>query len=88
MIAFTFIANDPLKIRYIKVMLFLLDIVLYFLASGLFFSEEYIGELYDLNPDDDGFFDYIPRSFDKFLYTTIVITAISYIIDCLFVDKK
>ena len=88
MIAFTFIATDPLKIRFIKIMLFLLNIVLYFVVTGLFFSEEYIGELYDIDPDDEGFFDYIPRSIDKFIYTTIVSVVIGYIIDCFFVDEK
>ena len=88
MIAFTFIATDPLKIRIIKVMLFILNIVLYFVVTGLFFSEEYIGELYDIDPDDEGFFDYIPRSIDKFIYTTIVSVVIGYIIDCFFVDEQ
>ena len=88
MIAFTFIATDPLKIRVIKIMLFLLNIVLYFVVVGLFYSEEYIGELYDINEEDDGFFDYITRSIDKFIYTTVVSVVISYIIDCFFVDEK
>ena len=47
MIAFTFIANNPLKIRIIKIMEFILNIVLYFVIVGFFYSEEYIGELYD-----------------------------------------
>ena len=88
MIAFTFLATDPLKIRVIKIMLFLLNIVLYFVVIGLFYSEEYIGELYNISEEDDGFFDYLTRSIDKFIYTTIVSVVISYIIDCFFVDEK
>ena len=88
MIAFTFIANDPIKIRVIKIMLFLLNIILYFVVIGLFYSEEYIGELYEINEEDDGFFDYITRSIDKFIYTTMVSVVISYIIDCFFIDEK
>ena len=42
MIAFTFIASDPLKIRIIKIILFILNVVLYFVVIGLFYSEEYI----------------------------------------------
>ena len=87
MIAFTFIATDPLKIRIIKIMLFILNIVLYFVVIGLFFSEEYISELYNLE-GEEGFFDYIPRSIDKFIYTTMVSIIIGYIIDCFFVDEK
>ena len=53
MIAFTFIATDPLKIRIIKIILFILNIILYFVVTGLFFSEEYIGQLYSINVEDD-----------------------------------
>ena len=88
MIAFTFIATDPIKIRVIKIMLFLLNIVLYFVVVGLFYSEEYIGQLYDIKKEDDGFFDYITRSIDKFICMTMVSVIISYIIDCFFVDEK
>ena len=88
MIAYTFIATDPLKIRIIKIMLFILNIVLYFVVIGLFFSEDYISELYDIDKDDEGFFDYIFRSIDKFIYTTMVSIIISYIVDCFFLDEK
>ena len=88
MIAFTFIATDPLKIRIIKIILFILNVVLYFVVTGLFFSEDYIGELYSINVEDDGFFDYIPRSIDKFVYTTMVSVVIGYFIDCFFIDEK
>ena len=88
MIAFTFIATDPLKIRIIKIILFILNIMLYFVVTGLFFSEDYIGELYSINVEDDGFFDYIPRSIDKFVYTTMVSVVIGYFIDCFFVEEK
>ena len=87
MIAFTFIASDPLKVRIIKIILFLLNIVLYFVVIGLFFSEEYISELYNLE-GEEGFFDYITRSIDKFIYTTVVSIVIGYIVDCFFVDEK
>ena len=88
MIAFTFIASDPLKIRIIKIILFILNIVLYFVVTGLFFSEDYIAELYSIDEEDEGFFDYIPRNIDKFIYTTMVSIIISYIVDCFFLDEK
>ena len=87
MIAFTFIATDPIKIRIIKIMLFILNIVLYFVVIGLFYSEEYISQLYNLDKKDN-FFSYIPRSIDKFIYTTMVSVVIGYIIDCFFIDEK
>ena len=85
MIAFTFIATDPIKIRIIKIMLFIL--ILYFVVIGLFYSEEYISQLYNLDKKDN-FFSYIPRSIDKFIYTTMVSVVIGYIIDCFFIDEK
>ena len=88
MIAFTFVATDPLKIRIIKIILFILNVILYFVVTGLFFSEDYISELYSINVEDEGFFDYIPRSIDKFVYTTMVSVVIGYFIDCFFIDEK
>ena len=87
MIAFTLLASDPLKIRIIKIILFILNVVLYFVVIGLFYSEEYISELYNLD-NKDGFFDYIPRSIDKFIYTTMVSIVISYIVGCFFVEER
>ena len=88
MIAFTFISSDPLKIRIIKIMVFILNTVLYFVIIGFFYSEEYIGELYDINDEDDGFFDYIPRNIEKFVYTVMASIIISYIVDCFFEDER
>ena len=88
MIAFTFISSDPIKIRIVKIMLFILNIVLYFVVIGLFYSEEYIGELYNIDEEDDGFFDYIQRNIEKFINTTIVSIVISYIVDCFFIEEK
>ena len=87
MITYTFISFDPIKIRIIKIILFILNIVLYFVVIGLFFSEEYISELYNLDKED-GFFGYIPRSIDKFIYTTMISIVIGYIVDCFFLDEK
>ena len=69
-------------------MLFILNIVLYFVVIGLFYSEEYIGELYNIDEEDDGFFDYIQRIIEKFIYTTIMSIVISYIVDCFFIEEK
>ena len=88
MIAFTFIASDPIKIRIIKIMLFNLNIVLYFLLIGFFYGEEYIGELYDINKEDERFFDYIPRNIGKFIYTIIASITISYLTSCFFEEER
>ena len=62
--------------------------MLYFVVTGLFFSEDYIKTLYHISKEDDNFFSYIGRSIDKFLYTTMVSIVIGYIIDCFFVDEN
>ena len=88
MIAFTFISSDPIKIRVMKIMLFILNFVLYFVVIGLFYNEEYISTLFYLDENKEHFFSYITRSIDKFIYTTIVSIIIGYIIDCFFVEEN
>jgi hypothetical protein len=88
MIAFTFFSDDPIKIRIMRIMLFTLNINLYFAITGLFFSEEYITELYKINEEDENFFSYIPRYIDKLIYITLVNIIIGYIIDLFFVEEK
>ena len=87
MIAFTFFADDPIKIKIMKIILLILNINLYFVINGLFYSEEFITELYEIN-DDENFFSYIPRSIDKLIYTTLVSIIIGYIVELFFVDEK
>ena len=88
MIAFTFISSDPIKIRSMKIMLFILNIVLYFVVVGLFYNEDYINTLFNLDDKKEHFFSYITRSIDKFIYTTLVSIVIGYIIDCFFVEES
>ena len=87
MIMNTFVASDPLKGRFIKIILFILNICLYLVVNGFFFSEEYISELYNLEKEDN-FFSFFPRSISKLIYTTIVSMVISYITDFFFLEEK
>ena len=48
MIMNTFFASDHIKGRFIKIILFILNICLYLVLCGLFYSEDYISELYNL----------------------------------------
>ena len=82
-IANTFITSDPLKTRSMKIMLFVLNIMLYFVVNGLFFSESYISEVYNLE-GEEGFFDFFPRSINRFFYTTIVSIIATFIADFFF----
>ena len=87
-LAYTFIVSDPINTRMIKFILFLLNIDLYFVVNGLFFSETYISDLYYTDESKETFFSFVPRTIDKVLYTTIVAIFIGYLTDFFFLDEK
>ena len=87
-IAYTFIVHDPINTRMIKFILFLLNIDLYFVVNGLFFSEAFISELYHTEEKDETFFSFIPRNIDKVIYTTIVTSFMSYMTDFFFLSEN
>ena len=86
-IANTFCAVDQLKTRTIKIIIFILNIILYFAVNGLFFSEDYISELFH-SDEEEKFFSFFSRSIDRFFYATLVGTFIGIIMDCIFVEEK
>ena len=86
MIAYTFIAEDPLKTRCIKIMVLCLNMIVYFVINGLFFNEEYIGEIF--NSTGENFFSFFPRSLSKFFFCALYNEIISYIIDFFFLEEK
>ena len=83
----TFYAVDHLRPRTIKIMIFILDIDLYLFVNGLFFNEEYVSEVFH-SKKAENFFTFIPRSIDRFFYTTWVRAFIGYAIDFFFVEEK
>ena len=83
----TFISVDPLRPRAIKIMLFILDIDLYFFVNALFFNEEYVSKILHLK-DEDNFFSFIPRLIDRFFYTTLVGVILGYITEFFFIEEK
>ena len=87
-IANTFIHEDPIKPRTIKIIIFILNVMLYFVVNGLFFSEEVISELYNVNEEEENFFSFLPRSINRLIYTTLVSIIIGIITDFFFVDEK
>ena len=87
MVVDTFYNKNNIRPISIKILLLLLNIDLYFVINGLFFSEEYIIELYHLE-EEDAFFSYIPRSINRFFYATMVSAIVAIIIDCIFIEEK
>ena len=83
----TFCLHDPLRPLSIKIILFLLIVILYLVINGIFFSEDYISQIYHLE-EEDNFFSFFHRSINRFIYSAIVSVIISFIIDCYFVKEK
>ena len=83
----TFCSKEDLKPRSIKIILLILNIILYFSINGLFFSEDYISEVYHLKGEEK-FFTFFPRSINRFFYTTLVSIIIGFIVDCFFIEEK
>ena len=88
LITAAFIAEDPLKPRTIKIMVFILNLILYFVVNGLFFSESVISELYNVDESKENFFSFLPRSIDKIFYTALVGVAINIITGFFFVEEN
>ena len=86
-IASTFFASDPLKTRSIKIILFILNVILYFVVNGLFYNEDYVSEVYNLE-EEEKFFSFLPRSINRFIYTTVVSLIVSFVADCFFIEEK
>ena len=86
-IANTFLVKDNLRPKSIKIMLFDLNIILYFVINGLFFSEDYISEIYHLK-EKETFFSYFPRSIQRLIYTTIVSLVINVIVECFMINES
>ena len=87
-IANTFIAYDPIKKRIIKIILFSLNLILYIVINGLFFSEVYISQLYNIKDEEEHFLSFVPRSIDRLFYATLVSVIIGYLVDCFFIEEK
>ena len=83
----TFFNPETLKPMSIKIIILLLNIVLYFFINGLFFSEDYVSDLFNSN-EKEKFFSFFPRSILRFIYTTIVSGIIAIIVDFITVDEK
>jgi hypothetical protein len=84
----TFFYKENIKPLSIKVLLLLLNINLHFVINGLFFNETYIIKIYNANDDEENFFSYLSRSFNNFIYGTLVSFIINVIIDCIFIEEK
>ena len=83
----TFFTKEHLRPRTIKIILFILDIDLYLFVNALFFNEDYISEVFN-STKEEKFFTFVPRSYSRFFYTTLVGIIVNYIIDFFFIEEK
>jgi hypothetical protein len=77
---------EEIRPRSIKITILVLTIDLFLLINGLFYSDSYISEIFNSN-EKETFFSFVPRSIDRFLYTTIVGSIIGYILQFSFVEE-
>ena len=83
----TFLNKENVKPLSIKCMILLLNLNLYFLVNGFFFSESYVSERFH-DESEETFFSFIPRSISRFFYTTCVSVIVSLVVDCIFIEEK
>ena len=83
----TFFNDESLKPKTIKIIILLLNIILYFVINGLFYSEDYVSDLFN-SDEEETFFSFFPRSISRFLYTTLVGVVIGIIVDFVAFDEK
>ena len=81
-----FFIYEEIRPKSIKITILVLTIDLFFLINGLFYSNSYISEIFNSN-EKETFFSFVPRSIDRFVYTTIVGSIIGYILQFSFVEE-
>ena len=82
----TFFYKEYLKSQPIKIMLLILQIDLYFFTNALFYNEEYVTNIFEL--EKDSFSKAIWRFLDNLFYAFIVGVIINYIIEFFFIQEK
>ena len=83
----TFFNPESLKPMTIKIIILFLNIILYFVINGLFYSEEYVSDLFN-SDEEEKFFSFFPRSISRFLYTTLVGAVVGIVVDFVTFDEK
>ena len=78
--------NDPIKPRAIKILLFLINLDLYFLINSLFMNEDYISKIY--HSDDTSFFSFIKRTDNNLFYISTIGIMLRYLITCFLIEEK
>ena len=83
----TFYNYDPFRPLSLKIILLILNLIMYMVINGIFYGEEAVSEIYHIEGDDP-FFGFFPRSLTRFVYSAIVGVIIGFIIDFFFIKEK
>ena len=86
-IIYIFYIKQPLRPRPLKILVFILTIEINLVVNALFYTEEYISEVFRIN-SGDSFFAFVPRRLNHFAYIYVVIGFISYILSYFFIEEK
>ena len=73
----TFIIDHIFKPLVLKIMLLILIIELYFLITALFYTEDYISDLF-YSDEKDGFLSFMSRRSYEIIYTMMIMGIIGY----------
>ena len=86
--AHTFISDDILKPKSMKIIVFILTVLFYFVVNGLLFSEDVIQELFDIDESEENFFSFFTRSISRIIYSSLVAIVIGIITDLFFIEER
>jgi len=86
MILNTFCHKEYLKPIPIKIILLVLQVELYFFINGLFYNEEYVTKIFEL--EKDSFWNQTWRFLDNLFYAFLVGVIINYVIEFFFIQEK
>ena len=75
----TFIIKEPFSPRPLKILVLIAIIELYFLVNALFYTEEYLSEILQIE-ENDSLFAFDPRIFNYFIYIYAVFGIMTYAI--------
>ena len=82
----TFFNDEPFKPKSIKILLLTLQADIYLFVNGLFYSEEYVSEIFHL--EKDTFYDTLSRFLENLVYAALVGIIIGYIIEWFFIEES
>ena len=83
----TFCLNEPFKPRSLKIIIFILYILLYFVINALFINDDYVSKIYN-SKKKENFFSFIPRTIERVFEIALISFVLEFIVDFFSVKEK